>query len=240
MKILGIEASGAVCGAALTENGSLQAERSIDAPQVHAEKLLLFIDEVLVAASTRISDVDGIAVSIGPGSFTGLRIGLSVAKGLAFASDKPTLAVPSLEALAVGALRRGLATEGDLLVPLIDARRDEVFVAAFLVIDGRLQCTTDSCALPVTEVPNVFRGGRRVVLLGDGAEKLQNHLLREKIDLRVELHVPSHADRCASAIDVATLGEERLRLGVVADLASLEPMYVKEFYTTLQPQPTPI
>lgn len=240
MKILGIEASNSVCGAVLTENGSVLAERAIDAPQVHAEKLLLFIDEVFMTSSSTLSDVDGIAVSIGPGSFTGLRIGLSVAKGLAFASGKPILAIPSLEALAVGALRRGLAIEGDLLVPLIDARRDELYAAAFLVVDGRLQPATDSCALPVAEVPNIFRGGKRVVLLGDGAEKLQSYFLREKIDARVELHVPALADRCASAIDVATLGEDRLRLGAVADIASLEPMYVKEFYSTLQPQPTPI
>src|SRR5258706_14324961 len=100
MKILGIESATVVCAAAIIENGCVRSERTLIAPRIHSEKIISLIDESLDDANITPTELEGVAVSIGPGSFTGLRIGLSVAKGLAYALDKPIVAVPTLEALA--------------------------------------------------------------------------------------------------------------------------------------------
>src|SRR5712692_6734191 len=100
MIVLGIETATAVCGAAIVEDAGVRAEASIEAEHIHSEKLISLIDEALNRATIPFSSIDSVAVSIGPGSFTGLRIGLSVAKGLVYAGGKSLAAVSTLEALA--------------------------------------------------------------------------------------------------------------------------------------------
>ena len=131
MRILAIETATSVCGCALVENGAIRREYSVEAPQIHSEKIMGLIDKVLASSQMACTDVDAVAVSIGPGSFTGLRIGLSVAKGLSFAGEKPLIAVSTLEALAGHAVLRDLVTADDLVLAAIDARRNEVFAAAY-------------------------------------------------------------------------------------------------------------
>jgi tRNA threonylcarbamoyladenosine biosynthesis protein TsaB len=122
MNVLGIETATGVCGAALAVNGVIAAVEEIDRQKIHAEKLVSLVTAVLRAGGITPRDLDGIAVSIGPGSFTGLRIGLSAAKGLAYATGVPLLAVPTLEALANRAERDGILPSEGWLCAALDAR----------------------------------------------------------------------------------------------------------------------
>src|SRR5579872_3342845 len=131
--ILQIETATTVCSVALAEDGKMLACKEVEQRNIHAEKITVFIGEILNEAGKSYDALDAIAVSTGPGSYTGLRIGVSTAKGLSFALDKPLIPVDTLAAMADGfKLQDGtVVTSHVLLCPMIDARRMEVFTAVF-------------------------------------------------------------------------------------------------------------
>lgn len=130
-RLLTIETSTNVCSAALLEDGSLSADMTLHRPRVHAEELTGMIEHILTGSGCTYSALDAVAVSSGPGSYTGLRIGVSTAKGLAFAHDLPLIAVPSLEAVAAeGTL---CASPGDWIAAARSARSSELFISIFQV-----------------------------------------------------------------------------------------------------------
>jgi tRNA threonylcarbamoyladenosine biosynthesis protein TsaB len=129
--LLCIETATDICSVAVFENGQLRAECRAEKPLSHAARLTSLIDACCRQADRSLKEMDGLAVSIGPGSFTSLRIGLSTAKGIAYALDKPLLPLSSLAILAAGARSAITQTSGVLLVPMIDARRMEVYCAAY-------------------------------------------------------------------------------------------------------------
>lgn len=129
--ILCIETATDICSVAVCENGQLRAECRAEKPLSHATRLTSLIDACCRQAGRRLKEMHGLAVSIGPGSFTSLRIGLSTAKGIAYTLDKPLLPLSSLAILAAGARPMITQTSGALLVPMIDARRMEVYCAAY-------------------------------------------------------------------------------------------------------------
>ncbi|MDH3253127.1 MAG: tRNA (adenosine(37)-N6)-threonylcarbamoyltransferase complex dimerization subunit type 1 TsaB, partial [Ignavibacteria bacterium] len=131
MTVLGVETATAVCAAALVVDGQAIAEEMVNQRFVHAEKLMSLIQDVLTRSDRGSGDLDGIAVSIGPGSFTGLRIGLAAGKGLSYSLDKPLIAVPTLEALALRTALGGNVPDGTFILPVIDARRNEVYTQLF-------------------------------------------------------------------------------------------------------------
>ncbi|HEV8537443.1 MAG TPA: tRNA (adenosine(37)-N6)-threonylcarbamoyltransferase complex dimerization subunit type 1 TsaB [Bacteroidota bacterium] len=237
MKVLAIETATVVCGAAVVENGCVLAERSVEAKQVHSQKIIELIDHCLSASDLEINDLDGIAVSIGPGSFTGLRIGVSTAKGLAYATGKHVVAVPTLEALAWNVVRNAKVERGELVLPMIDARRSEVYAAAYRYAENELVEVLASRDILVNELYALLDGHDRVVLAGDGMEKFRQHLATsDAAHARQVFVVPGEHFNCSPAA-VGILGERRLECGQFADLASLEPLYVKEFHTTMVLQP---
>jgi tRNA threonylcarbamoyladenosine biosynthesis protein TsaB len=128
--ILQIETATQVCSAALSVNGETIALKELQANNIHAGSLTLFIQEVMASGGYSYSNLDAIAVSKGPGSYTGLRIGVSTAKGLCFALDKPLIAIGTLSMMAKGFLRANPNYNG-LVCPMIDARRMEVFTSVF-------------------------------------------------------------------------------------------------------------
>ena len=136
MKVLAIETATSVCAAATVSDGIALFEALLDEKYVHAEKLLAQVDEVLVKSGWSLQQLDCIAVSIGPGSFTGLRIGLGVAKGLSFAVGVPLVSVSTLKALAQRVVDEGVASEGDTVLALLDARKDEVYSCFYKVTGG--------------------------------------------------------------------------------------------------------
>lgn len=220
MITLGIETATSVCGAALVRGGECLAVREVDEGHVHAERLLPLIDEALREARIGTGDLGCIAVSIGPGSFTGLRIGLSVAKGLALAADIPLVAVPTLEALA---LRVVDAADGGEILAALDARRDEVYCQFFAVSGGGVRATGPPRDAPVQAL-HADMGERRLIVTGNGRQKVAAGFPRGGLRLA--------ADGIAgcSALTVARLGERLFQDGQREDAATLEPRYIKEFF----------
>ena len=134
--LLALETATDVCSVAVLRDGAVTAQASLHRPRVHAEQLVPLVDNLLERAAVNRADLDAIAVSMGPGSYTGLRIGVSTAKGLAMALDAALIGVPTLEALAASV--QPAAATGDVACALLDARRDEVYAAAYEITDDGL------------------------------------------------------------------------------------------------------
>jgi tRNA threonylcarbamoyladenosine biosynthesis protein TsaB len=218
----------------MIENGKAMSERSVEAHYVHSEKLMVLIDEVLTSQGLNPKTIDGIAVSVGPGSFTGLRIGLSTAKGISYAVKKPLVAVSTLEALAKNAIYKQITQQNDCVLAIIDARRNELYASAFTVDDKKLIEYIAVRALTVDELRNCLPRDRRIIVLGDGTEKFQHFLNEQPVAGNKRFVFPARELRQCTAFSVGSLGEEKLLRGEHAEIASLEPFYVKEFYTTMQ------
>jgi tRNA threonylcarbamoyladenosine biosynthesis protein TsaB len=141
--LLQIETSTTSCSVALAMDGEVLGFKEINERSVHAEVITLFVEELINKAKLQYTDVDAIAVSCGPGSYTGLRIGISTAKGLCFALDKPLIAVETLQAMANGVTSRpGYNTYDDMLLcPMIDARRMEVYTAIYKTTGENIKAT---------------------------------------------------------------------------------------------------
>ena len=171
LKILALETSAEYCSVSLRIGEQATSADKL-AGQKHSELLLPMIDELLNAACLRVHDLDAVAFGAGPGSFTGIRIGLATANGLGWALDRMVIGISTLEAVAAGA-STGLSGG---VVALLDARRGELFGARFVRRQGRLEADGDAvCASPATVIDSLLRPGDRVV--GDGAERYRADFL---------------------------------------------------------------
>lgn len=222
--ILCIETSTAVCSVALVENGNVIALRESLDGQNHAEKITIFIDEIMKETNVVYKDLDAIAVSMGPGSYTGLRIGVSTAKGFCYALEKPLIAVDTLAAMAYGFISSQLSAISyqptAILCPMIDARRMEVYTAFF---NEKLERTSETEALVIDE--NSFmelKQNNHLYLFGDGADKLATFFENDKNITVVEKF------HCSAAY-MATLAEEAFKNKDFVDVAYFEPFYLKNF-----------
>ncbi len=208
MNVLGIETSTEVCSVGLIV-GERTIHRSLREDRIHSEKLLTLVDQVLTEGGCRADTLDGVAVARGPGSFTGLRIGVSAAKGLVLAGSGALLGVPTMEAIARGARAAGVFLDGGVVV--MDARQGEWYVGIF---DD--ECREVSTAVePQDRLASLCQG--RVVMT-DRVERFRG----TGTDV-LDLHAYVRGDI------VALLGHERLRQGRREDVASFEPVYLKEF-----------
>lgn len=220
MKILGIESSSLVAGVALVTDGVLTAEYTMNDKKTHSQTLLPMLDAVVQLLNLDLNTVDGIAVSAGPGSFTGLRIGSATAKGLGLALDKPLLSVPTLDALAYN-----LWGSAALVCPIMDARRNQVYTGLYHVFE-ELQVIKPSCAMDMHALTaELNERGERVIFLGDGVP-----VYREVI--QKEIHVPfsfapaqMNRQRAAS---VAALGIQYWKEGKWETAASHKPEYLRK------------
>ena len=166
MLILAFESTAKAASAALVRDGKLVSQYSQCSGLTHSRTLLPMGEDMLKNAELTLGDVDLIAVAHGPGSFTGVRIGVSMVKGLAWAADKPCVGVSTLEAMAW----HGLAA-GGLICPVMDARRSQVYNALFRMEDGRPVRLTEDRPIALTELAEELRAYKeRVFLVGDGAE----------------------------------------------------------------------
>ncbi len=219
--ILQIETATTVCSVALALDGKLIGLKEINERNVHAELITLFIQDVLAQTNRSISEIDAVAVSKGPGSYTGLRIGVSTAKGLCFALDKPLIAINTLEAMASGAMAfRSQFNANTLLCPMIDARRMEVYTT-LIDLDGKIIKPT------IAEIigENTFASippQQQIVLLGDGAEKCREVLLRQQ-------NIVFLSEFNNSASQLNELAREKFNKNDFEDIAYFEPFYLKEF-----------
>jgi tRNA threonylcarbamoyladenosine biosynthesis protein TsaB len=226
MNVLGIETATSVCAVALAAGESAAVEEFIDQERVHAEKLLVLVDRVLERADVRLEDLEGVAVSIGPGSFTGLRIGLSVAKGLSFGAELPIVAVPTLESLARRVIDAAPGRLPGSILATVNARRDEVYCQLFRTGDGGFISVWGPRDLSVARLAEQL-GEPDLVLTGDGSPKVVRFLSEMDRPPPVRVAEPVIA-RC-SAATVALMGVRLLGEGRRDDPSSLEPAYVKEF-----------
>ena len=218
MIVLGLETSTEVGGIALIDEGGLIAELSLSLPQNHSLRLLPSLDALLKLANMSLKEIGGIAISLGPGSFTGLRIGLSTAKGIALALEKPLVGVPTLDALALPFSYSPL-----LLCPMIDAKKGEVFTALYNGEGGRLHRLTPFYSLSPQGVIEKI-GGEEALLIGNGAQLYQD--LWQKA-LGEKVHLAPSSFNFPRASSIASLGGERLMRGERDDLHSLIPIYVR-------------
>ncbi len=166
MLILAFESTAKAASCALLRDGKLVSQYTQCSGLTHSRTLLPMGEDMLKNAELKLADVDLLAVAHGPGSFTGVRIGVSMVKGLAWASDKPCVGVSTLEAMAW----HGLAA-GGLVCPVMDARRSQVYNALFRIVDGRPERLTEDRPIALEELAEELRTyNERVFLVGDGAE----------------------------------------------------------------------
>lgn len=209
MKILGVETSAVTASCALCELGEntrVIAEGSLHTDQVHSKTLLPFLEAMLKGAGVSLSETDAFAVSVGPGSFTGLRIGVSAVKGMAYALNKPCRAVSSLLGLAY----RFTGTDA-VICAVMDARCRQVYNALFRVFDGKVERLCDDRALSIEALGEELNARKeKIILAGDGAE-LVYRTLGEKFTLAPpSLRFQSAVGVCLAAEGLPDVGAEAL------------------------------
>ena len=215
-RIILIETSTALCSVALAEEGNIVAYRESSAPKAHASLTAVFIQEMLSERGLTTADCDAVCVSMGPGSYTGLRVGVSTAKGLCFGSGKPLLAVGTLDTLVAQA-----DSDARFIIPMVDARRMEVYTAVF---ENGIQLTETA---PVIIDENSFAEYLEqgpCLFIGDGAGKCAD----------VIKHPNASFCQCwpkaSSMLSPAAAAYKEKRF---EDVAYFEPFYLKEFVATV-------
>lgn len=213
--ILNIETSTTNCSVALSKNGKTEVlKEDNDKSYSHAERLHVYIDEVLKKAGLKANDLDAVAVSKGPGSYTGLRIGVSAAKGLCFALNKPLISVPTLEALA-----HKVQVEQGLIVSMLDARRMEVYSAVYNSKHEEVR-QTQAQILDENAFSEALSQGK-VYFVGNGVEKTKT-IIQHPQAVFIEGELPS-------ANQMAKIAFSKFQNNEVEDVAYFEPYYLKDF-----------
>lgn len=216
--ILNIETSTTMCSVSLADKGELISCKELDNGYTHAENLHVFINDLLIQEKVIPSQLDAVAVGSGPGSYTGLRIGVSTAKGLAFSLNKPLLSVNTLKTMAMAVKEK--ANNEMLLCPMLDARRMEVYCAFF---DFDLNEVRETSAQIITEENlTYFAVNKPMAFFGDGMPKCKSLLQNLPGASFVEGVVPSSKQ-------LAKLSYEKFKLQQFEDLAYFEPFYLKDF-----------
>ncbi len=220
MKILSLDSSGLVASTAVVEDNNLIAEYTVNYKKTHSQTLLPMLDEIVRMTETQLKDVDAIAVAKGPGSFTGLRIGLATAKGLALALDKPIVGIPTLEGLAMN-----LCGTEHLVCPLMDARRNQVYTGIYRFDGTELMIVKDQVAVAIDDIITALNQiGEKVIFLGDGVDVYRS-CIEEKIAIPYQF-APAHLNK-QSAGAVGVRGLQYLQKGMIEDADTFAPEYLR-------------
>ncbi|MDR6735110.1 MULTISPECIES: tRNA (adenosine(37)-N6)-threonylcarbamoyltransferase complex dimerization subunit type 1 TsaB [unclassified Sphingobacterium] len=222
--ILQIDTSTTVCSVALSENGQTLHVINLDEPNAHAAKLTILIEEILKQTGRKMQDLSAVAVSMGPGSYTGLRIGVSTAKGLCYALDIPLIAINTLEALFLGYKSQFGVTVGEAYLPMLDARRMEVYTAVYNH-DAALVRATSAEIIDIEYFNGLLLDYDRVQLFGSGADKFETLFSSTE---RVNI-LSGFKD---SAAFLSPLAFEKFERKLFEDVAYFEPFYLKDFVVT--------
>jgi tRNA threonylcarbamoyladenosine biosynthesis protein TsaB len=222
--ILNIESATSLCSVSLAINGNLTGIAETLEDRSHARLLSVFIQQVIAEAGISVNEIDAFAVGKGPGSYTGLRIGVSTVKGLCYGSGKPLIAIGTLEILCRQYINTNKMPEENFLIcPMIDARRMEVYHALFDQ-NGKALTEVSAKIIDRSSFDNVLENSK-VVFIGSGMSKCRNILEHPHAVFADDIHPSSAA--------LAGLSWEAFRDGRFEDTAYFEPFYLKDFVTTV-------
>lgn len=221
MKVLSIDSSTASAACAIVEDGKLLGEVSLNDKKQHSIILMPIIDSLLNNLSMNIKDIDAFIVSSGPGSFTGLRIGMATAKGLAQANNKPFIGISSLDALAFN-----LAYTSGIICPILDALRDNVYTALYSFNKGKLERISDYMALHIDELISIIneKGSISTTFIGDAVPKFKNKLQES---FKEVYFAPAHLN-ITRASSLGELGLFKLAEGEEDNLLTFSPIYLRK------------
>lgn len=223
--ILAIETSTPICSVSIFNNTEVIASIEGSEPNMHATALTVFIQKVLEQSNINKSDLQAISVSMGPGSYTGLRIGVSVAKGLCYALNIPLIAINTLDAIVAGYTSQNAdLAENALLCPMIDARRQEVYTG-FYKFDGENIESTKALIVDQDSFNQYVESGYQVKLFGSGADKFQE-LFKESSVVNI---TPEFNTKASFQHQIAV---EKYKNNNFEDVAYFEPYYLKDFIVT--------
>lgn len=223
MKVLAIEASGIPAGCALAEDGRLIGDYNIQYKKTHSQTLVPMMDELRKMTDLDLHTLDAIAITSGPGSFTGLRIGAATAKGIGLALEKPIIPVPTVDSLAFN-----LFGTNALVCPIMDARRQQVYTGIYEEKSGPV-CLRQQCAVPISEIiQDLNERGSEVIFLGDGVP-----VYRDVIDAELKVshfYAPGHLalQRAASTAVLACLLYEQKGDAVFVSADDFRPEYLRK------------
>lgn len=219
MIVLSIDSSSLVTTVSLLKDEHILGEYTLNFKREHSVILMEKIELLLKDCEVDISDIDGFVVSKGPGSFTGLRIGMATIKGLSMGSNKPYVSISSLDALA-----NSLLTFDGIICPIMDALRDSVYTCLYKNVDGKLTKISDYCALSLDELADLLsKKGENVIFTGDGVTKHKNFLLN---NVKNATLAPNHLS-IIRASSLGELGMTELKAGNFDDINS-SPLYLKK------------
>lgn len=225
MKLIAIESSALTASAAIYEDGVIRAAYSTNFKKTHSQTLMPMIAQICEMTETNLSGLDAIAVSGGPGSFTGLRIGFATAKGLALALDKPLICVPTLDAMAYN-----FFGSEDIIVPIMDARRNQVYTGIYTFEGSVLNVIQESIPLDISEIIELVgkalasKPGRKVIFLGDGVAPFKETIEKEA---DYELLFASANLMNQSAASLAALAQVYYNEGKLSDGDTAAPVYLR-------------
>ena len=219
MRILAFETSAKAAGVALLQDGNLLGEYMQNSGQTHSRTLMKMAEDLLCNCDLKANDIDAVACAAGPGSFTGVRIGVAAAKGFAWGRQLPCFGVSTLEAMA-----RNVAVSDGVYCAAMDARRSQVYTALFRMEKGVFSRLTEDMAISVDELGALLKNYESAkMLVGDGAALCYNHL--SKFDLNLHL-MPEHL-RMQRAAGVALLAWEQVQAGMQSSGGDLVPNYLR-------------
>ncbi len=225
MKVLAVDSSGLVASVAIAEDDILLAEYTIQYKKTHSQTLLPMLEEVKNMIELDLSTIDVIATSMGPGSFTGLRIGAATVKGLGLALDKPIAEIPTLEGMAYN-----LCGSTTLVCPMMDARRNQVYTGLYRFVQEetsfRMETLQEQCAVDVREILQICNDlGLSVTFLGDGVPVYAEQIAEYCKVPYTFAPVNMNRQRAAS---IAALGIQYALEGKVVSAAAHEPQYLRK------------
>ena len=220
MKILGLDSSGLVASVAIVEDNDLKGEYTVNYKKTHSQTLLPMLDEVAKMIELDLNSIDAIAVSGGPGSFTGLRIGSATAKGLGLALGKPLIHIPTVDALAYN-----LVGSRDMVCPLMDARRNQTYTGLYRFDGNQMEIVKPQCAVGIDGIiADVNEIGQAVVFLGDGVAVFESYI-RENCKVPFSF-APAHVNKQRAGA-VAALGEIYYKEGKTETAEEHKPDYLR-------------
>lgn len=221
MKIVAIDSSSLVASVAVVTEETVLGEYTVNFKKTHSQTLLPMLDEVVRMIELDMSQIDAIAVSAGPGSFTGLRIGSATAKGLGLALDKPLIGIPTLDGLAYQ-----MYGFNGLVCPMMDARRNQVYTGLYEFVQDSLVSVMEQKAVSIEEIIEDINGlNRSVIFLGDGVP-VHKHVLIDRLTVSYSF-APAHRSR-QSAAAVGALAVEYFKQGKLELAKDHEPEYLRQ------------